>query len=41
MDEDIFELNLSVPLTLECEAAAKRTIGEISLSEVEIDDISR
>lgn len=39
IDEDIYELNLSVPLALEYEAAAKRMIGEISLSEKEIDDI--
>ena len=36
---DKFQLNLSVPLAIEYEAAAKRMIGEITLSEKEIDDI--
>ena len=39
IDKDIYELNLSVPLTLEYEAVAKRMVGEIALSEKEIDDI--
>lgn len=39
IDEEIFKLNLSVPLVLEYEEVAKRMIGEISLSEKEIDDI--
>jgi putative PIN family toxin of toxin-antitoxin system len=39
IDEEIFQLNLSVPLVLEYEEVAKRMIGEISLSEKEIDDI--
>ena len=39
IDEEIYKLNLSVPLALEYEEVAKRMIGEISLSEKEIDDI--
>ena len=39
IDEEIFKLNLSVPLALEYEEVAKRMIGEIALSEKEIDDI--
>lgn len=39
IDEDIYQLNLSVPLALEYEAVAKRMIGEIALSEKEVDDI--
>jgi len=39
IDQDIYQLNLSVPLALEHEAVAKRMIGEIALSEKEIDDI--
>jgi putative PIN family toxin of toxin-antitoxin system len=39
IDKDIYELNLSVPLVLEYEEVAKRMIGEIALSEKEIDDI--
>lgn len=35
----IFQFNLSVPLALEYEAVAKRTIGEITLDENEVDDI--
>ncbi len=35
----VFQLNLSVPLALEYEAVAKRTIGEITLDEKEVDDI--
>ena len=37
--KEIFKLNLSVPLALEYEEVAKRMIGEIALSEKEIDDI--
>jgi putative PIN family toxin of toxin-antitoxin system len=39
INEEIFKLNLSVPLALEYEEVAKRMIGEIALSEKEIDDI--
>ena len=39
IDQESFQLNLSVPLALEYEAVAKRQIGEIALSEKEIDDI--
>ena len=39
IDKEIYQLNLSVPLALEYEEVAKRMIGEISLSEKEIDDI--
>ena len=39
LENDIYQLNLSVPLVLEYEEVAKRMIGEISLSEREIDDI--
>jgi putative PIN family toxin of toxin-antitoxin system len=39
IDQEIFQLNLSVPLVLEYEEVAKRMIGEIALSEKEIDDI--
>ena len=39
IDKDLYKLNLSVPLALEYEEVAKRMIGEISLSEQEIDDI--
>ena len=35
----IFQLNLSVPLAIEFEAVAKRTIGEITLDEKEVDNI--
>jgi len=34
-----FEINVSVPLVLEYEDAAKRFIGEIPLTERDIDDI--
>lgn len=34
-----FEINLSVPLALEYEDAAKRLLGQIALSERDIDDI--
>ena len=39
VDKDVYQFNLSVPLVLEYEEVAKRMIGEISLSEQEIDDI--
>ena len=39
IDEEIFKLNLSVPLALEYEEVAKRMMSEIALSEKEIDDI--
>ncbi|HKY53359.1 MAG TPA: putative toxin-antitoxin system toxin component, PIN family [Anaerolineales bacterium] len=39
IDQDIYKLNVSVPLVLEYEEVAKRMIGEIPLSEKEIDDI--
>lgn len=39
IDHDIYTLNVSVPLVLEYEEVAKRMIGEIPLSEKEIDDI--
>ena len=39
IDKESFQLNLSVPLALEYETVAKRQIGEIALSEKEIDDI--
>ena len=39
IDSESFELNISVPLALEYEAAAKRQLGKIALSEREIDDI--
>lgn len=39
LDTDIYKLNLSVPLVLEYEEVAKRMIGEIALSEKEVDDI--
>ncbi len=35
----IFQLNLSVPLAIEYEAVAKRTIGKITLDEKEVDNI--
>ena len=34
-----FQLNLSVPLAIEYESVAKRTIGEITLDEKEVDNI--
>jgi putative PIN family toxin of toxin-antitoxin system len=37
--EGVFQFNLSVPLALEYEAVAKRTIGEITLDENEVDNI--
>lgn len=39
IDSDLYELNLSVPLALEYEAAAKDMLGEIALNTKEIDDI--
>jgi len=39
IDNDVYQLNISVPLALEYESVAKRMIGEISLSEEEIDNI--
>lgn len=39
IDKDVYKLNMSIPLALEYEAVAKRMIGEISLSEKEVDDI--
>ena len=39
IDQDVYQLNISVPLALEYEAVAKRMIGETALSEKEIDDI--
>lgn len=36
---DKFEVNISVPLVLEYEDAAKRLLEEVELSEEEIDDI--
>jgi putative PIN family toxin of toxin-antitoxin system len=39
IDKEVYQFNLSVPLVLEYEEVAKRMIGEISLSEQEIDDI--
>jgi putative PIN family toxin of toxin-antitoxin system len=34
-----FQLNLSVPLAIEYETVSKRTVGEITLDEKEVDDI--
>ena len=39
IDEEIFKLNLSVPLALEYEEVTKRMMSEIALSEKEIDDV--
>ncbi|MCS6993736.1 MAG: PIN domain-containing protein [Anaerolineales bacterium] len=39
IDAGYYQLNFSVPLALEYEDAAKRLIGQIPLSEQEIDDI--
>ncbi len=39
LENNIYELNLSVPLVLEYEEVAKRMIGGIALSEQEIDNI--
>lgn len=35
----LFDMNISVPLILEYEGAAKRSIGEIKLTSGDIDDI--
>jgi len=37
--EGLFDINISVPLILEYEGAAKRLIGEIKLTSGDIDDI--
>jgi len=39
IDNDVYKLNISVPLALEYEAVAKRMIDEISLSKEEVDNI--
>jgi len=39
VDSGKFEVNLSVPLVLEYEDTAKRLVGEIPLTERDIDDI--
>jgi putative PIN family toxin of toxin-antitoxin system len=39
LDSGKFELNLSVPLVLEYEDAAKRLLGQIPLSVTQIEDI--
>lgn len=39
IDSDKFEVNVSLPLILEYEGVAKRLLGEIALTEEEIDDI--
>jgi putative PIN family toxin of toxin-antitoxin system len=39
IDSDKFEINLSVPLALEYEDAAKRLLDKVNLSEQDIDDI--
>lgn len=39
VDSGKFEINLSVPLFLEYEAVCKRLVGEVPLSEQDIDDI--
>ncbi|MCC6123805.1 MAG: putative toxin-antitoxin system toxin component, PIN family [Pirellulales bacterium] len=39
IENGIFQINLSVPLVLEYEDAAKRMLGEIALTEQNIDDI--
>ena len=39
IDQNVYELNISVPLALEYEAVAKRMLDEILLSEEEINDI--
>jgi putative PIN family toxin of toxin-antitoxin system len=39
VDSGKFEVNLSVPLLLEYEQVGKRLVGEIPLTEQEIDDI--
>ncbi|MCX7839805.1 MAG: putative toxin-antitoxin system toxin component, PIN family [Anaerolineae bacterium] len=39
IDSGKFEINISVPLILEYEETAKRLVGEIALTEQDIDDI--
>jgi len=39
LDSGKFEINISVPLILEYEETAKRLVGEIPLTERDIDDI--
>jgi predicted nucleic acid-binding protein len=39
IDSGKFEANLSVPLVLEYEDTAKRLVGEIPLTERDVDDI--
>jgi putative PIN family toxin of toxin-antitoxin system len=39
IDSGKFEVNLSVPLVLEYEDTAKRLVGEIPLTERDVDDI--
>jgi len=39
IDSGLFQVNVSVPLILEYEATAKRLVGEILLTENEVDDI--
>ena len=39
IDSGKFEVNISVPLVLEYEEVAKRLVGEIPLTERDIDDI--
>lgn len=39
INSDKFEVNVSLPLILEYEGVAKRLLGEIALTEEEIDDI--
>jgi predicted nucleic acid-binding protein len=38
-DKGRFEVNLSVPLVIEYEDACKRLVGEIDLTEQDVDDI--
>lgn len=39
LGSDKFEVSVSVPLVLEYEAVSKRLLGEIALSEDDIDDV--
>lgn len=39
LDREKFDINISVPLVLEYEDVAKRFIGNMALSESDIDDI--
>lgn len=39
LEHGLFETNLSVPLMLEYEDAAKRLLGKIALTEDDVDDI--